>query len=239
MKRNHNYANRLMTFFIKLSVCFLFFPVSFSSAKNIQVTEKSQQLRMQVRDIYTSQVGVREKGMNAGPVVEQYLRYVKLSKGNPWCAAFVCWVFGKAGIENPRSGWSPDLFKSSKVIWSRAESGKDKAKRGKVKAESREISQKLGNRYQSKIFLGSILLRPTINKPIVIGCQPGTGDVFGIYFPEKKRIAHVGFIDHWDGTWLISVEGNTNASGSNEGDGVYRKRRLVKSIYRVARYINH
>ncbi len=209
MKTNHNYTNRLMTFFIKLSVCFLFFPVSFSSAKSIQVTEKSQQLRMQVRDIYTSQVGVREKGMNAGPVVEQYLRYVKLSKGNPWCAAFVCWVFGRAGIENPRSGWSPDLFKSSKVIWSRAESGKDKS-------ESRKLTT---DKSQQK--------------------TPATADVFGIYFPEKKRIAHVGFIDHWDGTWLISVEGNTNASGSNEGDGVYRKRRLVKSIYRVARYINH
>jgi mannitol-specific phosphotransferase system IIBC component len=28
---------------------------------------------------------------------------------------------------------------------------------------------------------------------------PTTGDVFGIYFPEKKRIAHVGFIDKGTG----------------------------------------
>ena len=64
-----------------------------------------------------------------------------------------------------------------------------------------------------------------------------TGDVFGLYFPEKRRIAHVGFIDQWDGTWMISVEGNTNVSGSREGDGVYRKRRLVRTVYKVARYV--
>lgn len=64
-----------------------------------------------------------------------------------------------------------------------------------------------------------------------------TGDVFGLYFPEKARIAHVGFIDQWDGTWLTTVEGNTNDSGSREGDGVYRKKRLVRTVYKVARYI--
>jgi inner membrane protein involved in colicin E2 resistance len=67
---------------------------------------------------------------------------------------------------------------------------------------------------------------------------PNTTDLFGLYFPEKKRIAHVGFIDAWDDKWLITVEGNTNISGEREGDGVYRKRRMVGSIYRVARYIN-
>jgi hypothetical protein len=151
----------------------------------------------QVRQIYTSQVGIREKQANAGAAVEQYLKYVHLSKGNPWCAAFVCWVLGKAGVQNPRTGWSPDLFPASKVIWKRGDDSADP------------------------------------HKP-----RPGTGDVFGIYFPEKGRIAHAGFVDQWDGTWLVTVEGNTNANGSREGDGVYRKRRMVRTIYRVARYIN-
>lgn len=61
------------------------------------------------------------------------------------------------------------------------------------------------------------------------------GDVFGLYFIEKKRIAHVGFIDGKDGNNFITVEGNTNEAGSREGDGVYRKRRNEKTIYKVAR----
>lgn len=149
-----------------------------------------------VRQIYTSQIGIREKQPNAGPAVEHYLSYVHLSKGHPWCAAFVCWVLGKAGVQNPRTGWSPALFPAAKVIWKRGDAITDK--------------------------------RP----------QPGAADVFGIYFSEKGRIAHAGFVDQWDGTWLLTVEGNTSESGSREGDGVYRKRRMVRTIYRVARYIN-
>ncbi len=65
------------------------------------------------------------------------------------------------------------------------------------------------------------------------------GDVFGIYFTSKKRIAHVGFIDEWeaDKNYCVTVEGNTNDAGSREGDGVYRKRRLQRQIYKVADWI--
>lgn len=63
------------------------------------------------------------------------------------------------------------------------------------------------------------------------------GDVFGLYFESKKRIAHVGFIDKQDGNYFITVEGNTNEAGSREGDGVYRKRRHIKTIYAISRWI--
>jgi len=67
--------------------------------------------------------------------------------------------------------------------------------------------------------------------------SPSAGDVFGIWFENKQRIAHVGFIDEWnEGSFCITVEGNTNEAGSREGDGVYRKRRLKKQIYKVSRY---
>ncbi|MHB1178210.1 MAG: hypothetical protein ACYCZO_07750 [Daejeonella sp.] len=164
-----------------------------------------------IKKIYDSQLGVREHGFNAGREVEEYLRYVNLEKGQPWCAAFICWVYGKAGVKNPRTGWSPDLFKAKYVIWNR------------------------GKEYQvSRIryFSGPGSAHLTPENP-----QPDTGDIFGIFFPEKGRIAHAGFIDRWDETWLVTVEGNTNMSGSPEGDGVYRKRRLVRSIYQVARYV--
>lgn len=168
-----------------------------------------------VKQIYDSQIGIKESGQNSGPQVEQYLSYVNLPKGNPWCAAFVCWVYGQAGVANPRTGWSPALFPASKLIWSR----------------------------KSKPLSGTALPYPpqltTDNRqPATVNSQPATGDVFGIYFPEKGRIAHVGFIDTREESWLITVEGNTNPSGAREGDGVYRKRRLIRSIDRVARYIH-
>ncbi|QEK50703.1 CHAP domain-containing protein [Pedobacter aquae] len=67
--------------------------------------------------------------------------------------------------------------------------------------------------------------------------QPQAGDVFGIWYASKKRIAHCGFIDAWGESIVITVEGNTNEAGSREGDGVYRKRRLKRTLYAVADWI--
>jgi len=142
----------------------------------------------------TLEIGVREKtGKNDGVRVETYLHYVSLGKGNPWCASFVCWIYGQSGIANPRSGHCPDLFPSKKVIYKRT---------------------------------------------VKINNEPQQGDVWGLYFPEKRRVAHVGFIDQWQNKYVITVEGNTNEAGSRDGDGVYRKRRPIKSIYIVASYID-
>lgn len=67
---------------------------------------------------------------------------------------------------------------------------------------------------------------------------PQTADVFGIYYTNLKRIGHVGFVDQWEeGSYVLTVEGNTNSAGSREGDGVYRKRRLKSQIYKVANWI--
>ena len=58
---------------------------------------------------------------------------------------------------------------------------------------------------------------------------PQQGDVFGIYIASKKRIAHCGFVDGWDGTWCLTVEGNVE-------NAAVRKRRSVKTISAVARW---
>ncbi len=71
------------------------------------------------------------------------------------------------------------------------------------------------------------------------GYIPRAGDVFGIYFSSKRRIAHVGFIDGIKGNYFVTVEGNTNRKGSREGDGVYRKLRPRGTIYRVSRWIDN
>ncbi|SKB40131.1 hypothetical protein [Daejeonella lutea] len=236
-----------------------------------------------VRQIYTSQIGIREKPSNSGPQVEKYLKYVGLGKGNPWCAAFVCWSLGKAGVYNPRSGWSPDLFAGKRVIWASSslpvssiknqESRLGGVKLGELSlntvdwiptavrcacpplaggrggfrsfnlpSPSSEFQFQTSSRaYPPRLATDNwqLTTTPFSNKrPPPNPSTPTTGDIFGLYFPEKGRISHTGFIDQWDGTWMISVEGNTNIAGSREGDGVYRKRRLVKSVYQVARYIN-
>ncbi len=61
--------------------------------------------------------------------------------------------------------------------------------------------------------------------------------VFGIYFPEKGRIAHVGLVERVRGNWVYSIEGNTNVLGSREGDGVYRKLRHAKTIKAYANWL--
>ncbi|WP_442591539.1 peptidoglycan-binding protein [Pedobacter sp. AW31-3R] len=154
----------------------------------LKKTAEVKQLEAQrtaIVQIATNELGVREKtGNNDGEKVEAYLKCVDLKKGQPWCAAYVSWVFAKAGFKAPRSGWSPSLFPSSRLARSAL-----------------------------------------------------PGNVLGIYFPAYKRIAHVGLITGVDGEWIVSVEGNTNVTGSREGDGVYKKWRHIKTIYRMADWL--
>ena len=41
------------------------------------------------------------------------------------------------------------------------------------------------------------------------------GDIYGLYFESKGRIAHVGVVLYVsaDGSYMVGVEGNTNAHG--------------------------
>lgn len=66
---------------------------------------------------------------------------------------------------------------------------------------------------------------------------PEPGDVFCLWFPKLKRIAHTGFFDRQQNNSIfVSVEGNTNEAGSREGDGVYRKYRSYKATYSISRW---
>ena len=70
--------------------------------------------------------------------------------------------------------------------------------------------------------------------------NPLQADVFGVYYNNLGRIGHVGFVDRWprDTDYFLTVEGNTNVSGSREGDGVYAKRRTKRSAAKISRYIS-
>jgi len=62
-------------------------------------------------NVARAELGVRElTGKNDGIKVEGYLKYVGFKKGNPWCAAYVSWVFKQAGYPAPKTAWSPALF---------------------------------------------------------------------------------------------------------------------------------
>lgn len=137
--------------------------------------------------IARSQIGIKEAtGKNDGAEVEAYLATTGLKKGEPWCAAFLSWVFKEAGYEQPVTAWAPALFPSVRLV----------------------------------------------KRPI-------PAIVFGIYFPSLKRIGHCGIIERVNGNFIIGIEGNTNLNGSREGNGVYRKLRHVKTIYRFADWLNN
>lgn len=64
------------------------------------------------------------------------------------------------------------------------------------------------------------------------------GDQIALYFPSLKRDAHMGTIIEVEknGRWVRTVEGNTNASGGREGQGVYIQRRAIASLSKISRH---
>ncbi|MFD2556575.1 hypothetical protein [Sphingobacterium tabacisoli] len=74
-------------------------------------------IRQSIIVIASKELGTREAtGNNDGPRVEEYLRYTNLGKGYDWCAAFVSWSYGQAGLDLPRNPWSPALFPKARQI---------------------------------------------------------------------------------------------------------------------------
>ena len=157
--------------------------VSKLSAVNWKLQAADREL---ILAIAQSQIGVREAtGKNDGAAVETFLTYTGNKKGDPWCASFVSWVYGKAGFSTPKNAWSPSLFPMARLV-----------------------------------------------------SDPQAADVFGIYFPKLKRIAHCGLVERSKGNWIYSIEGNTNLAGSREGDGVYRKLRHKHTIKYYSNWID-
>lgn len=68
--------------------------------------------------------------------------------------------------------------------------------------------------------------------------EPKPANVFGVYFPELKRIAHVGLVEKIKDDWIYSIEGNSNNNGGRNGDGVYQRLRHKRTIYRYANWLD-
>ncbi|MCK9587971.1 MAG: hypothetical protein M0Q93_01250 [Terrimicrobiaceae bacterium] len=76
------------------------------------------------------------------------------------------------------------------------------------------------------------------------GTLPKPGDAWGIYFPSKKRVAHTGLVEVWGTKTIRTIEANTSpdaAAGSDadrNGDGVWRKYRLINQIYSAKNWLD-
>ena len=66
-----------------------------------------------------------------------------------------------------------------------------------------------------------------------------SGLVFGIYFPELKRIGHCGFVEMVRGEWVQTIEGNTSPDGGREGIGVFRRLRHKRTICKYADWLRY
>lgn len=76
-----------------------------------KLSSRELAIRQRILFIAQSQLLTREAtNHNDGLAVERYLIYTGNKKGEPWCASFVSWVFGKAGYPSPRTAASAALF---------------------------------------------------------------------------------------------------------------------------------
>lgn len=67
---------------------------------------------------------------------------------------------------------------------------------------------------------------------VTVGRGAKAGDIFYVYYPSKKRVAHVGIVESVSGNFITTIEGNTNTTGSRVGIGVYRlRRRITNSLH--------
>jgi len=155
-------------------------------------------------------LNVREEGCaNCGRRIKIYLDYVGIRQAAPWCAAAISTWFREAGFPAPRTAWSPSMFPKDRVV-------------------------ELGGRLKASLK----------TDPRVANTDPGEvktdagGLVLGIYFPSLKRIGHVGLVEYVKGDYIHSIEANTNVIGSREGDGVYRKIRHRRTIYKYSDWLN-
>lgn len=57
-------------------------------------------------------------------------------------------------------------------------------------------------------------------------------DVFGLYGASQNRIIHAGLVDHIDGNYLITLEGNSR-------NQVESRRRPLRTIYAIADWVSN
>jgi hypothetical protein len=67
---------------------------------------------------------------------------------------------------------------------------------------------------------------------------PEHGDLIVLFDPGSGQWGHVGIVVKAAADSVRTIEGNTNAGGSREGNGVYERRRMVRMGTRFIRWVN-
>lgn len=156
-----------------------------------------------------AEVGVTERGgNNRGPRIAHYQAATNLAPGPwPWCAAFVAFIL-REWLRDPRVRWELNLSSDKEVeVW-------------RCKSARAYDWERWGTRiHRAQVFDENTLAR--------------AGD-FVIF-----DFSHIGIVaedqDRHQSP-IITIEGNTNAQGSREGDGVWKKTRkpqVVRSYVRL------
>lgn len=89
--------------------------------------------------------------------------------------------------------------------------------------------------YSPNWFRNNLVFKQGQKRIIPFVSRPG--QVIGLWIPAKNRIGHVGMITGETKLHYLTIEGNTNSMGSDEGDGVYRKIRKKESIYAISDFV--
>lgn len=86
-------------------------------SKRYTVSHERDAVYQQLVDLARKEIGTREGDVpNTGQKVSAYLRYTGINRPAPWCAAWVSYVYGQAGLAAPRTAWSPALFPASRQV---------------------------------------------------------------------------------------------------------------------------
>ncbi len=206
--------------------------------------------RNNILAIAAKELGVREAtGNNDGKRVEEYLRYTHLGKGYAWCAAFVSWCYGQAGLSQPRNPWAPALFPKSRkysveriaysdVRLPRRYTPRNDGDRGKSNNRTNNLNVASAARGMQEGR--TVVAIRCSDQAWALGryqvpCQSGIedmkADIFGIYSASVRRINHVGLIKEVQGKYLLTIEGNSH-------DRVESRRRPLSTIYAFADWVN-
>jgi len=162
-----------------------------------------------------ARLGIRESSKNHGPGIEKFWTATNYPDGyanrEPYCAAFGCWIFREA-IDRFFGGASGAPFrrpKSARVLdWPVWASAEDQ----------RDVWDMLDPK-TTKARAGDVVL-------FDFNGSASGGTHWGL----------VTASEHVDGSF-DTVEANTNAEGSREGDGVYLKHdRTRRAVFTIIRY---
>ena len=147
---------------------------------------------------HEASLGVREEGSNRGAKVEAYQRAAGLHPGDPWCAAFVAWNVANALGTAKAPAWTSG---SAITTWHRG------SRNLPPEAKTTPVEE----RPSAKVAAGWIWVRASSEE-----------DAAKARKGEWVK-GHCGVVVAVDAAGFHTVEGNTNAAGSREGDGVYCK----------------